>query len=277
MLNPATISFTTVITPTGDPLALKNLGFELGNLNGYTASGQAQVLSTLAPVVPTEGVNMVQIDTGGTAIAAKSSTLTSGTMTVPTGMNALIVDLDFLSDEFPGFIGSTFDDVALASLNTVSGTQSFNVTSVNVAPFVASPTIFGGATGFFPWIFDLTGLQGSSVSVQFDVSDVGDTIVTSALLIDNLRFVQQAIVVQPLLKKLALGATLQFVAQKIAVTGSVVWAVNGIVGGNATLGVIDATGLYTAPAVLPANLHIKITATSTINPAIIGSSILQIQ
>jgi len=276
MLNPATISFTTVVTPTGDPLALNNLGFELGNLNGYSASGQFQVLSTVAPVLPTEGTNMVQIDTGGTAVAGKSSTLTSGTMTVPAGMNAMIVDLDFLSSEFPGFIGTAFDDVALATLNSVAGTQSFNVTSVNVAPFVASPTVFGGETGFFPWVFNLTGLQGSNISVQFDVSDVGDTQVTSALLIDNLRFVQQAIVVQPQLKKQAVGATLQFVTQVIGISGSVNWAVNGIVGGNTTIGLIDNTGLYTAPTILPVNPRVTISATSTTTPAIAGGSIVNL-
>jgi len=276
MLNPATISFTTVLTPTGNPQALNNLGFELGNLSGYSASGQSQILSTLTPVLPTEGTNMVQIDTAGTAVAGKSSTLTSGTMTVPAGMNALIVDLDFLSNEFPQFIGGTFDDVALATLNSVSGTQSFNVTSVNVAPFVTSPTIFGGATGFFPWVFDLTGLQGSNISVQFDVSDVGDTAVTTALLIDNLRFVSQAIVVQPQLKKLAVGATLQFVTQLIGVTGSVTWAVNGIAGGNTTVGVIDPLGLYTAPSVLPANPSVSITATSASAPTISGGSIVNL-
>jgi hypothetical protein len=42
----------------------------------------------------------------------------------------------------------------------------------------------------------------------------------------------------------------QFTAKNAVVTG---WTVNGISGGNAALGTISTTGLYTAPAILPAS------------------------
>lgn len=70
------------------------------------------------------------------------------------------------------------------------------------------------------------------------------------------------------------GLTLQFTA---SVTGgsaadmssALTWAANGTVGGNATLGTITSTGLYTAPTVIPAN-SIVITATLVSNPMISG-------
>jgi uncharacterized protein (DUF1800 family) len=43
------------------------------------------------------------------------------------------------------------------------------------------------------------------------------------------------------------------------------WAVNGVAGGNATLGTVSATGLYTAPEFPPAPNTITVTATDTVN------------
>src|SRR5258708_2325698 len=50
---------------------------------------------------------------------------------------------------------------------------------------------------------------------------------------------------------------------------SVTWSVGGVAGGNNTLGTIGATGLYTAPAMLPMTNPVLITATS---PGLTGGS-----
>ncbi len=59
------------------------------------------------------------------------------------------------------------------------------------------------------------------------------------------------------------GATQQFNAM---VTGysntAATWSVNEIVGGNSTLGTISASGLYTAPAVVPSPNTVTLKATS---------------
>ncbi len=52
---------------------------------------------------------------------------------------------------------------------------------------------------------------------------------------------------------------------------SVTWAVNGVAGGNASVGTIAASGLYTPPSTVPGNGAITITATSAITPSISGS------
>jgi uncharacterized protein (DUF1800 family) len=58
---------------------------------------------------------------------------------------------------------------------------------------------------------------------------------------------------KPATASVRLGATQQFTATVSGVTDKTVkWAVNGAAGGNATLGTIDDKGLYTAPAVMPA-------------------------
>ena len=43
-------------------------------------------------------------------------------------------------------------------------------------------------------------------------------------------------------------------------SASVIWSVNGTTGGTTTVGTIDSTGLYTAPAVVPANTTITVAA-----------------
>ena len=55
---------------------------------------------------------------------------------------------------------------------------------------------------------------------------------------------------------------------------SVIWAVNGIIGGNNTVGVISAAGLYTAPATLVGNasLSVVVRATSVAQPALFGEA-----
>lgn len=46
----------------------------------------------------------------------------------------------------------------------------------------------------------------------------------------------------------------------------VTWSVNSVPGGNATVGTIDAKGLYTAPATLPNQNRVRVTATSIAEP-----------
>src|SRR5579863_5989195 len=48
-----------------------------------------------------------------------------------------------------------------------------------------------------------------------------------------------------------LGTSVQFIPSVAGSSNAVQWSVNGVVGGNATVGTIDAGGLYTAPAVRP--------------------------
>jgi hypothetical protein len=50
-------------------------------------------------------------------------------------------------------------------------------------------------------------------------------------------------------------------------TSGVTWLVDGVAGGNATVGTITSGGSYTAPAVVPASATVTVTATSLEDPA----------
>jgi uncharacterized protein (DUF1800 family) len=60
-------------------------------------------------------------------------------------------------------------------------------------------------------------------------------------------------------------------------SGQVTWSVNGVTGGNVTLGTINDKGLYTAPDVLPSTTAIKVTAISLTNPLWSGEAAVSLE
>jgi uncharacterized protein (DUF1800 family) len=69
------------------------------------------------------------------------------------------------------------------------------------------------------------------------------------------------------------GDTQTFSASVTGLTNTATtWSVNGIASGNATVGAINAMGVYTPPATLPNPNTVSVQATSQVNPAIMGIS-----
>ena len=84
---------------------------------------------------------------------------------------------------------------------------------------------------------------------------------------------QIAVSVRPTAANVRAGAGQPFTATVTGTTNqAVAWSVNGVVGGNATVGLITNAGLYTAPAVLTNPNTIVISATSTANSSASGMS-----
>ncbi len=83
------------------------------------------------------------------------------------------------------------------------------------------------------------------------------------------------VTVSPLSASVQLGQALQFTAtvQNSGVT-TVTWKVNGIAGGNSTVGTISSTGLYTAPSAMPSPAAVTVQASSTAAPSATGSASL---
>jgi uncharacterized protein (DUF1800 family) len=73
------------------------------------------------------------------------------------------------------------------------------------------------------------------------------------------------------------GGAQNFAATASGAPSDVTWAVNGIVGGNASVGVISAAGQYVAPEFPPATNAVMVTATETANPAKTASATLTLQ
>jgi len=58
---------------------------------------------------------------------------------------------------------------------------------------------------------------------------------------------------------------------------AVSWSINGVAGGNASVGTIDRYGTYTAPAVPPADWHVTAQATSTTNASAFGTALITVR
>ena len=74
------------------------------------------------------------------------------------------------------------------------------------------------------------------------------------------------------------GATLTLTA-KVSNTSNqaVTWQVNGVTGGNATVGTVSTAGVYTAPAMLPPSTAILVTAVSQQDPTAKASVTINLQ
>jgi hypothetical protein len=84
---------------------------------------------------------------------------------------------------------------------------------------------------------------------------------------------QIAVSVTPTAANVRAGAGQPFSASATGTTNqSVTWSVNGVVGGNAALGTITNTGVYTAPAIPTSPNTITITATSAADSSASGTS-----
>lgn len=84
-----------------------------------------------------------------------------------------------------------------------------------------------------------------------------------------------SVVVTPATGTLLLGSTQTFKAVVSNTSNTAVtWSVDGVSGGNAAAGTITADGAYTAPAHLPSQASVTITATSEADPSKSGSATL---
>ena len=80
------------------------------------------------------------------------------------------------------------------------------------------------------------------------------------------------VTVSPSSASLRTGRSQTFTATVTGAPNSVTWSVNGIVGGDAVVGVIDSNGLYFAPSAVPAPPTVTVRAASTASPTSTGSS-----
>ncbi len=82
------------------------------------------------------------------------------------------------------------------------------------------------------------------------------------------------VMVSPATANVQEGSTAQFTATVTNTSNNAVnWSVNNVAGGNASVGTISSTGLYTAPDVVPSPASVTITAALQSAPTVSGNSI----
>ncbi len=131
--------------------------------------------------------------------------------------------------------------ITSAGLYTAPAVLPNPATATIRATSVASPLSFGAATVTLTKPLVTVGVAPSSAAVQVKATQQFAATVTNA--------------------------------QNPAVT----WQVNGVTGGNATVGSISATGLYAAPAMLPSPAQVTVRAVSVEAPTVSASAVVSIK
>ncbi len=119
---------------------------------------------------------------------------------IPSGRTKLLLDYYFVSDEFPNFIGTSFDDIATyVVLDTESGkfaSSAFESVNMYEHGDVGNALIKTDAFPSYDDIYrtelkvleiDISGFSGL-LELTLNIADVGDNIYNSYLIFDNLRF-----------------------------------------------------------------------------------------
>jgi hypothetical protein len=98
-----------------------------------------------------------------------------------------------------------------------------------------------------------------------------------AIVLAGPRIFAQSVAVTPNNASVVAGLTLQYNATVSGLTNTAVtWYAGGVAGGNATAGTISASGLYTAPAALPGQNPVQITARIVANNRLTGTTYVSI-
>jgi len=172
--------------------ALTNGDFETGDLTGWEVSGAGSVISSLGPISPYEGTYMAMISSGSGAVGGASSALEQS-FTVPAGATTLTIHYNFVSEEYPEYVGSQFNDVFNATLHTPDGSREIafeDVNSANFQPVSGIPCGSGdctwGQTGWITASIDVSQWAGTDDTLTLTVHDVGDTIYDTVVLLDDI-------------------------------------------------------------------------------------------
>ena len=187
----------TTVTYTGDPTAVATrTGSSLflfptgGDDYLFLSTGDAEDVDSLPNSSGSQGT-----DLGESGEAGDEATI-SFTLTVPdfgAATASLKIDFTFLSEEFPEFVGSSFNDTlsVLIDGNDIALDQAGNVMNVNNALFDGSlstnGTFFDGRTEVLTAGYSIPAGQ-TTIDVVISIKDEGDGIYDSAAIIDNVRF-----------------------------------------------------------------------------------------
>lgn len=199
------IFLTPLATPPITRDGIRNGGFERNDLTSWATTGTVIVRPHLGPtstgviIQPTEGQWMADINTGPGAVGGVGSSLEQRFI-VPAGVKTLRLNFNFVSEEFPEFVGTIFNDAFRAIITTPDGESTFAQVSVNDSGgftligdcFFPGGDFTCGQTGWREGSVDLSAYAGATtpitVELLFTAIDAGDNIYDTHVLVDNIRF-----------------------------------------------------------------------------------------
>lgn len=174
--------------------ALFNGDFE-SKLDGWKYTGTCSSKTQLGPIIPKSGKRMAFCTTGP-AGDFKQATLTKELNFVADSDFTIRFWYNFVSEEYPEFVGSIYDDSLKIKLVKPDGTEiilvqeSINTTNfelVSGIDFQGGDTTVGQLKGGWREVSKTIAVKKGSGSYTIVVEDAGDDIYDTAVLLDQVR------------------------------------------------------------------------------------------
>ncbi|MBM3235328.1 peptidase S8 [Candidatus Poribacteria bacterium] len=175
--------------------AIFNGSFEIGDLSEWSSVGTTSSITALGPITPQHWKRMGYASTGpsGDFVAAslnQTFKIQSGVTTLP-----ITFIYTFVTEEYPEWVGTIYNDAVTITLVAPSGnTYTLAVETVNSSAFTPISGIdFPGGDNTVGWTGwktahkDIPVTEGSGTYKIF-ITDAGDDIYDSVILIDNIQF-----------------------------------------------------------------------------------------
>lgn len=168
-------------------------------------------------------------------------------------------------------------DVCPTAGSVVAGaTQSLTATLANTANSAVTWEVNGIAGGdasvgtvTSAGVYTAPGTVPSPATVTVAAVSVADPSGQGAA---QLTITPITVTVSPATATVQTGNTQSFTTSVNTTNSGVAWSVNGVTGGNATVGTISTSGLYTAPANVPSPSSVTVTAVSVVSASASGSA-----
>ncbi|PSW21996.1 hypothetical protein C9I98_01665 [Photobacterium sanctipauli] len=178
---------------------LNNLKFENGNLAPWNKEGDGRIITQLGPDKPTDGKYMSIISTG-LGFTTQSGKLTQQGC-LGNDVNTISFNWNFYSEEFIEYCNTQFDDKFFVEICEVDSDltncsilleTSVNELCTNPASLSKSNISFDQGdvytTNWQNATFDISAFSGKRINLSLYVTDVGDSIYDSAILVDSITF-----------------------------------------------------------------------------------------
>lgn len=251
---------------------------------GNVVRGGSRQLTAYVPLSPATVVWSVNGIPGGDAVFGTVSA--TGLYRAPAAIpDPNVVSVRATSTAYPDrshavALTVTQPPVNLWSLSPASVPAGDYSLRLNGSNFTAGSVVHVGGVPVATTFLSATGLRaagrldaafaGKSLDVTVVNRGLGGTVSSAVkLAVTAPVVVPVTVAVAPASAGLNTGATRQFTASVGGTANpAVAWSVAGIVGGNPVVGTISASGLYTAPATVPAPATVTIRAASLADPAV---------
>lgn len=115
----------------------------------------------------------------------------SQTFLVGAGQDTLVGRIRFVSNEWPTWYGSEYNDSFVVYLITPGGSKVLAKGNLNSSTWEAGVAGFNGATAEIDIAVDVSALVGQAITLAVTVSDVGDMIIDSGVVVSNFKIIDK--------------------------------------------------------------------------------------